>query len=158
MKQSRSQYMKNYRKTKADAETESSKLVKELTASYRTNRRLIEDAMTGLPKGTKVYLDHVTALDRLARSHRAELAARGLVPTNLGVGSTPQWVFIARVTSQGAAYTVQIDPQKLDQELRNQKAENAARIAKNITPEAQAVRHSLDVEFGLAPSSDEDKE
>jgi hypothetical protein len=87
MSKNRNEYMKSYRDKKKSQTTEASKMLNELTKSYRANRNLIEEAMAALNPGTKVYLDHISALDKLDRNHREELVERGLTPGNLGAAT-----------------------------------------------------------------------
>ena len=125
MSKSRNEYMRSYREKKKSETTEASKLLDELTRSYKANRKLITDAMAALNPGTKVYLDHVTALDKLDRNHRAELVERGLTPGHLGNATTPKWKFICVAGRAGAVTVIEVkegqpDPRGLEFPQRNE--------------------------------------
>jgi hypothetical protein len=114
MTKQRTQYMKEYRSKKKAEETESTKLLAEIERGYKANRKLIVEAMKTLSPGTKVYLDHCNALDKLDRNHRAELVERGLSPENLGAATAPGWKFVCVTAARGETTIVEVRPGQPD--------------------------------------------
>jgi hypothetical protein len=72
----------------------------QIEKSYRKSKDLLEESMHGLPKTCTAYLQRVLALAKLDQSHRDELAARGLVPVNLGTSARTVYHFKATIDEQ----------------------------------------------------------
>lgn len=107
---SRAQYMREYRSEKKQNTTEATLLLAEITRSYKANRKLIEEAMKDLNKGTNTYLAHINALAKLDAAHREELVERGLSPANLAAATAPGWRFVCTITGRGDTSVVEIKP------------------------------------------------
>jgi hypothetical protein len=90
-------------------------LAAQIEKSYKKTKTLLEESMQGLPKGCKSYLDHVLSLAKLDQSHRDELAARGLVPINLGTASKTVYQFTATVDTQSGP--LDAERQKFEDEM-----------------------------------------
>lgn len=90
----------------------------QIEKSYKKTRTLLEESMQGLPKGCKSYLDHVLALAKLDQGYRDELAARGLVPVNLGTAARTVYCFSATIDATSAP--VDAERQKFEDEMEEQ--------------------------------------
>jgi hypothetical protein len=75
------------------------RLIREMEKSYAANRALLVESMNECSKGTSSYRQHVADLDRLDRSHREEMAARGVTPENLGQSAAQQFVYVSHVST-----------------------------------------------------------
>ncbi len=107
---SRAQYMRGLRQRKRESQTESTKLLSELTASYKENRKRLIDALGTLKPGTSVFLQYCRAIEECDRKHREELVVRGLSPENLGANVRPGWKFVAHVSADGTVNCVEVHP------------------------------------------------
>jgi len=75
-------------------------IARSIQKDYDHHRKLIEASMKGLNPGSAAYLNRVVALAKLAQSYRQELVDRGVMPSNLGVHSVPNFVFKATTSRQ----------------------------------------------------------
>ena len=141
---SRKEYMREYRAKQKQNTTEASKLVAEIKKSYAEKRRLIEAAMKTLNPGTKVYLDHVTALTKLDQTEREELVKRGLVTKDLGVAAAPGWKFVCILGRSGTVTTVEVKP--------GQAEPKSVEIPDRSTEDLRIIAE-LDADFGDSDSA-----
>lgn len=105
-------------------------IAKDIEKSFREHRQLLLDSMRGLDKGSRAYLDRLTALANLERKYRQERADRGLDPQDLGAVTRVEYVFTA--TTSAAPDT--------------------------RTAERKLLEERYNKEFGYSAYGDEDKE
>jgi hypothetical protein len=74
-------------------------IAREIERSFKQRKQQIEESMKNLDPGCRAYLDRVIALAKLEQSYREERAKRGVDPLNLGVATSPEFVFIARTST-----------------------------------------------------------
>jgi hypothetical protein len=132
--------------------SESDKLVRDLDAGYKANRKLIIDSMKECSVGTNSYLSHVKALDKQLLDYAAFRREIGVLPKNIHAETSTEFVFKAHVSKGGNVRTVPVSTPAQMQEL--DRAE--AREVKNgysDSPEDEAIRAGFDEQFALQTES-----
>jgi hypothetical protein len=136
--------------------SESDKLVRDLNAGYKANRKLIIESMKQCSVGTNSYLAHVKALDKQLLEYAEFRREIGVLPKNVHAETATQFVFKAHVSKGGNVSTVPVSTPAQMQELERAEAREVKRGYAD-SPEDEAVRAAFDEQFSGGAEQTESK-
>jgi hypothetical protein len=127
--------------------SEAEKLMRDLDAGYKHNRKMIEQSMAECGKGTNTYLAHVKALDAQLLEYARFRREIGMLPKSIAAQATTQYVFKAHVAQSGNVTTVPVSSAAEMKELERSE-EQEMKKGYFTSEEDEAIRARFEAEFG----------
>jgi hypothetical protein len=127
--------------------SEAEKLMRDLDAGYKHNRKMIEKSMEECGKGTNTYLAHVKALDAQLLEYARFRREIGMLPKSVAAQTTTQYIFKAHVAKSGNVTTVPVSSAAEMQELERSE-EKEMKEGYYKSEEDEAIRARFEAEFG----------
>jgi hypothetical protein len=136
--------------------SEAEKLMRDLDAGYKHNRKMIEKSMEECGKGTNTYLAHVKALDAQLLEYARFRREIGMLPKSVAAQTTTEYVFKAHVGKGGSVQTTAVNTKQLhDIELAEAKE---CKKGMADSPEDEAIRAQFEAQYGDGAVQDEKEE
>lgn len=126
--------------------TESEKLLRDLEANYKSNRKLLLRSLENCRVGTTSYLQHLKALDDQFLKYAEFRRDVGILPKNVGAQTVTEYRFRAIMGKNGSVQTVPVETNQQTLEL-DRAEEKTARTNAFDSPEDEVIRAQFEEEF-----------
>src|SRR5207302_2578729 len=107
----------------------------------------VEQGLVECAAGSTNWLKFTEALQRLDERYREERAARGVDPARLASAVKTKWIFVAHVSSTGNVSTVEVDPDRAEIVIAQERAKVREQLRKLDSPERRRMIKELEEEF-----------
>jgi hypothetical protein len=126
--------------------SEAEKLMRDLDAGYKHNRKMIEKSMEECGKGTNTYLAHVKALDAQLLEYARFRREIGMLPKSVASQTTTEYIFKATVGKGGSVQTTAVNAKQLQDIEHAEEKEYKKGMADS--PEDEAIRAQFEAQYG----------
>ncbi len=142
------------RKRKRGKLTDADKLIRDLNAGFKANRKLLEQSLAQCSPGTNSYLAHIKALDDQFLKYSEFRREIGVLPKNVGTITEKEFIFKAHASKGGAVNTTRISTPAQMQEIERAEAKEIKK-GQYLSAEDEAIRAGFDEQFSVGAAQSE---
>lgn len=134
--------------------SDSEKLIRDLEAGYKANRKLLEKSLAACSIGTNSYLAHLKAMDDQFLKYADFRREIGVIPKNVGSTTEREFIFKAHAAKGGAVNTTRVSTPAQMQEIERAEAKEIKK-GQCLSAEDEAIRAGFDEQFSSGAAQSE---